>query len=755
MLKMISPLKMIRMKNTASTPKHPHHDGVSRLEFKLEKKATGSHARATTFRTLHNVVQTPVFMPVGTLATVRSQTRETLEETGAQVLLANTYHLFLRPGPEVFKKMGGIHRFMNWSKSVLTDSGGFQIFSLENDRNITEEGATFQSYVDGTKFLLTPELSIETQKAIGSDIMMVLDECVPSTCDRTRAEKAMHLTHRWAKRSLHARGDSQQGIFGIVQGACFEDLRRQSAEVITSMPFDGFAIGGLAVGETKSERENFCELTASLLPENRPRYLMGVGTPIDLLEAVHRGVDMFDCILPTSLAQQGIAFTSLGKLDLKRAPYKFADMPLDPACECPTCRDFSRAYLHHLVKCREVLGWRLIGQHNLSFYHRLMASMRSAILEDRFTEFYRNVKPSLECDDPENPKTQPLRKPKKVDLRRLGDYEVVESLPTNTTANAPDCSRASRSSIHSDSKKIFYKIRHVSSGETMHALEDPLDESKRLYIQQPRFSELVRRTVNKSVQKNSDDNLNTFVIWDVGLGSATNAMAAISEYENLEKNLGTQTAEDVLKPLHIISFERDLDPLKLTLEYHMCFPHIHHKSPHQLLKNKEWTSPSGLIRWTLVHADFQEVLNSSEKLPVPQLIFYDPFSYKTDAPLWSLDAFEKLMKKLQASETDSASPCLLITYSASTAVRSALLSSGFWVAAGLSIPPKYETTVAFTRPAMKWIQQAGLSPLDSKWLAHWHRSDAKIPYDVRARANDEEIQAIQNRITQHPQFLTI
>jgi queuine tRNA-ribosyltransferase len=271
---------------------------MSRLKFILEKEAKDSRARAGRFTTLHGEVLTPIFMPVGTQASVKSQNVDSLKAMGSRVLLANTYHLLLRPGIEVFRKFGGIHKFMNWDLPVLTDSGGFQIFSLPNARNLTEEGAVFRSYVDGRNILLSPELSIETQKAINSDIMMVLDQCVPSTVEYALAKSAMELTYRWAKRSLAARGDSEQALFAIIQGACFKDLRIRSAEALTQLPFDGFAIGGLAVGETKEERNDFCELSASLLPKNLPRYLMGVGTPIDLLEAVHRGVDMFDCILP-------------------------------------------------------------------------------------------------------------------------------------------------------------------------------------------------------------------------------------------------------------------------------------------------------------------------------------------------------------------------------------------------------------------------------------------------------------------------
>ncbi len=329
-------------------------------------------------------------MPVGTQATVKGLRVEELHETGAQVLLANTYHLLLRPGPEVFERLGGIHRLMGWEGSILTDSGGFQIFSLSHARKMSEEGAAFVSHIDGRKILLTPESSIGMQRAIGSDIMMVLDECIPATAEHAVARKAMDLTHRWAKRSLEARGDSPQALFGIVQGALFPELRKESAETLAALDFDGYAIGGLAVGETKAEREDFTELTAALLPRDRPRYLMGVGTPADLLEAVHRGVDMFDCIIPNAHGQQGVAYTSRGRLRLGRALYKFADEPIDPDCDCYTCRRFSKAYMHHLHKAGESLGWNLTSLHNLRYYHRLMATIRGHILQGTFATFYRS-----------------------------------------------------------------------------------------------------------------------------------------------------------------------------------------------------------------------------------------------------------------------------------------------------------------------------------------------------------------------------
>lgn len=368
---------------------------MNRLTFQIEAELPNSQARAARMTTLHGVIETPVFMPVGTQATVKGLTVETLKKTGSRMLLANTYHLMLRPGKEVFQKLGGIHRFMNWDGPVLTDSGGFQIFSLPHSRKITEEGAKFRSYVDGKLHLLSPEESIDIQKSIGSDVMMVLDQCIPSTSPHQVAKKAMELTHRWAARSLAARGDSPQALFGIIQGACFEDLRKESAETLCAMPFDGFAVGGLAVGETKTEREDFTEMTARLLPAGQPRYLMGVGTPIDILEAVHRGIDLFDCILPSALAKRGTVFTSKGKLQMRRTAYKFSEDAVDSDCSCTTCEKYSRAYLHHLTKTDEYLGWKLLSIHNLVFYHRLMAEIREHIFEGDFFSYYREKRAVL------------------------------------------------------------------------------------------------------------------------------------------------------------------------------------------------------------------------------------------------------------------------------------------------------------------------------------------------------------------------
>ncbi len=372
-----------------------------RLPFTLEATATDSRARATRFTTLHGEMQTPIFMPVGTQATVKGLSTDSLKHVGSRMLLANTYHLMLRPGAEVFTKVGGIHPFMNWDGPVLTDSGGFQIFSLPHSRSMTEAGAKFASYVDGKIHLLSPEESIRVQRAIGSDVMMVLDQCIPSTSDHRTARAAMELTHRWAKRSLAAREDSPQALFGIIQGACFEDLRMESVTALTEMPFDGYAIGGLAVGETKNQREDFTEITAALLPPEFPRYLMGVGTPLDILEAVHRGVDLFDCILPSALAKRGTAFTARGKVQMRRSAYKFSEAPLDPECPCETCRTYSRAYLHHLTKTEEVLGWQLLSLHNLTFYHRMMAEMREVIFGGSFRPYLETKRKEWSGSDEE------------------------------------------------------------------------------------------------------------------------------------------------------------------------------------------------------------------------------------------------------------------------------------------------------------------------------------------------------------------
>ncbi|WP_394825489.1 tRNA guanosine(34) transglycosylase Tgt [Pendulispora albinea] len=359
------------------------------LPFTVHTTDPGSRARRGTFMTAHGPVETPVFMAVGTRATVTGLTPADLSEVGAQVVLGNTYHLMLRPGPELFRRVGGIHHFMRWSGPVLTDSGGYQIFSLAEDRTLSERGARFRSYTDQRMHMLSPERSIEMQTAIGSDIMMVLDVCVDSRSDLPTMRDAMERTHRWAVRSLAARTNPAQALFAIVQGGVVRELRKESAGVLTPMPFDGFAIGGLAVGDARAEREDITHFSAELLPPDRPRYLMGVGTPPDLLEAIAAGVDMFDCILPTHLGWQGTAFTSTGRVRVTRGPNAHLDVPLDAECPCSTCTNYSRAYLHHLFKCSEPLGPRLLSLHNLHHYHALVAEARRAIEQGTYASFAR------------------------------------------------------------------------------------------------------------------------------------------------------------------------------------------------------------------------------------------------------------------------------------------------------------------------------------------------------------------------------
>jgi queuine tRNA-ribosyltransferase len=357
------------------------------LQFSVSARDLDSRARRGTLVTGHGRVQTPAFMAVGTRATVTGLDPQELVALGAQVVLANTYHLLLRPGPDLFRRVGGVHAFMGFGGPVLTDSGGYQIFSLSGDRTISERGARFRSYVDQREHLLSPERSIEIQTALGSDIMMALDECIDSTSGEAATHAAMQRTHRWALRSLAARTNPEQALFAIVQGGVVPALRRESAAFLCEHAFDGFALGGLAVGDTRAEREDITHFSAELLPADKPRYLMGVGTPPDLLHAMLAGIDMFDCVLPTHLAWQGTAFTSTGRVRVTRAPCAHSDDTLDATCACTTCRRFSRAYLHHLFKCSEPLGPRLLSVHNLHHYFSLMAEAREAIEAGRYASY--------------------------------------------------------------------------------------------------------------------------------------------------------------------------------------------------------------------------------------------------------------------------------------------------------------------------------------------------------------------------------
>jgi len=348
--------------------------------------ATDGPARLGELHTAHGVVRTPAFMPVGTLGTVKSLCPRDLKDADAQIILGNTYHLYLRPGDELVARRGGLHAFMGWDRPILTDSGGFQVFSLSELRKLTPDGVEFRSHLDGSKHLFTPEKVLSIQRNLGSDIMMVLDECVPYGADHDYTEKSLVLTHDWARRSRedHAPGRNGQLVFGIVQGGFFKDLREKSAEAICSMGFEGHAIGGLSVGESTAEMYELMAHTAPLLPAGKPRYLMGVGKPMDILEGIANGIDMFDCVLPTRNARNGTLYTSQGQVNIKRAEFKEDDSPLDPACACYTCRTFSKAYLRHLYVAGELLSYRLNTIHNVHFFLELARQAREAIAAGGF-----------------------------------------------------------------------------------------------------------------------------------------------------------------------------------------------------------------------------------------------------------------------------------------------------------------------------------------------------------------------------------
>ena len=360
--------------------------------FELLKKDDATKARRGRVTTGHGVIETPAFMPVGTQGSVKGVSPRELRELEAQIILGNTYHLFVRPGLDVIRQVGGLHRFMNWDGPILTDSGGYQIFSLARLRKITEEGVQFQNHLDGSPAFISPEIAMEIQATLGSDIAMVLDECPPWPCEYEYAARSLEMTHRWAERCKDKaesgeRKPERQLIFGIVQGATFEELRRTSAQTLAGMEFDGYAIGGVSVGEPEPEMMSAVEWSEPHLPENKPRYAMGLGTPPQMLELVARGVDMFDCVLPTRLARNGTAFTEAGTLNFKNAEFTSQTGPLEEGCHCEACRGYSRAYLRHLIKAEEILGLRLLSIHNLHFYLNLMKRARSAIENGSFAEF--------------------------------------------------------------------------------------------------------------------------------------------------------------------------------------------------------------------------------------------------------------------------------------------------------------------------------------------------------------------------------
>lgn len=360
------------------------------LKFECLKKDTGSSARLGMIETAHGKIETPVFMPVGTRAAVKTLTNQQLIDIDAQIILGNTYHLMLRPGMSVIEKAGGLHRFMNWERPLLTDSGGYQVFSLSKLNKITEEGVHFRSHIDGSKHFLGPRESMQIQKTLGSDIVMAFDECSPYPCSHQEALQAIERTHRWAKVCREFELDSHQNLFGIVQGSSFKDLRKLSAETLTQLPFEGFAIGGLSVGEPSAIMNEMIEVVEPLLPFDKPRYLMGVGTPRNIIEAVMRGVDMFDCVMPTRNARNGTAFTWSGKIQIKGGRYAEDFTPLDPELDCYTSQ-FSKAYIRHLINVDEMTGLTLVTLQNLAFYLDFMRQLRQSLREGTLGKFYEKI----------------------------------------------------------------------------------------------------------------------------------------------------------------------------------------------------------------------------------------------------------------------------------------------------------------------------------------------------------------------------
>lgn len=357
------------------------------MKIKYELLKNDQNARYGLLKTNYGGFETPMFMPVGTLANVKSLTPEELKAMNSAIILSNTYHLWLRPGEDIVAKAGGLHKFMNYDGPILTDSGGFQVFSLARPKDINEEGVMFKSHLDGSKLFLTPELSIQIQNKLDSDIAMSFDECIPYPATYEYAKESTERTLRWAKRGLAVHNNPNQSLFGIVQGSSYEDLRRYSAEETSKLPFDGFSIGGTSVGEDKKTMYKMIDDAIKYLPTDKPRYLMGVGDPVDLLEGVERGIDMFDCVLPTRIARHGNAFTRCGKINLKNAKYKEDFSPIEDSCDCYTCKNYSKAYIRHLITCNESLGGRLLSIHNIRFLIKMMEEIRVSIKNETYQNY--------------------------------------------------------------------------------------------------------------------------------------------------------------------------------------------------------------------------------------------------------------------------------------------------------------------------------------------------------------------------------
>ncbi|HVO20282.1 MAG TPA: tRNA guanosine(34) transglycosylase Tgt [Anaeromyxobacter sp.] len=665
------------------------------MPFALHPPAPGysGPARRGTLTTPHGAVETPCFMPVGTRASVTGLTPEDLRAVGAPIILGNTYHLLLRPGPEAFRRLGGIHRFMRWDGPVLTDSGGFQIFSLARDRSVGEEGASFRSYVDQRVHLLSPESSMEMQAALGSDVAMVLDVCIDSGAPRAQVRAAMERTHRWALRSLAAPRPPGQALFAVVQGGLDLELRSESAAFLSRHPFDGFAIGGVAVGDTRGERAEVVARSAATLPPERPRYLMGVGTPPDVLEAIGQGVDMFDCVLPTTLAWQGTAFTSRGRVRLTRSDHRLREETLDPACLCPTCRLYSRAYLHHLVKCREPLGPRLLSVHNLAHYQDLLAGARAAIEAGTYPAFARAQLEAIDRHEHDPSRRPPGRR----------------AAPPVPAPAPPGAARFELVLTSSGAPAV----RDAAAGEVMHPVVGAAAEADRLYVAQSRLAERLARPGPP------------LVALDVGLGAASNALAALRAARS------ARAVAPALRRLELVSFERELGAAALSA------------SPAGAaalgLGPLDLAALGGLLErggheeegatWRLVLGDL--LLTLPQEPLEAEVVFWDPYSPRVNPELWTVAAFRAVRERCGPQAT-------LFTYSTSTRVRVALLLAGFFAGAGDPSGPKQETTAAATEPSLL------ARPLDGRWLDRLARSSSPFPADAPADA--------LARIRAHPQF---
>ena len=546
---------------------------------------------------------------------------------------------------------------------------------------------------------LSPERSIAVQRAIGADIMMVLDQCVPSTVEHGVAREAMQLTHRWAARSLAARGDSPQALFGIVQGASYPDLRVASARAVTDMPFEGFAIGGLAVGESAAQREDCTALVTELLPR--------IGRAISWAWA-RRSICSKRCIAASTCSTASCRPRSpnralhspAGRRDLRRAAYRGMDGPIDPDCGCYTCRTFSIAYLYHLHRVRETTGWQLLGVHNLHFYMQLMRRMREHILSGTWLAFYHAQRDVLDARDRYGTESKHMTKAQRRLLRlQLGRYEVVV-------------------------RDELGHIRDRQSGEVMHPVNDPAEEARSLYVDQSRLLGRLEAADPRPL-----------VVWDVGLGAAANAMAAIHAVEAQRRGAGASSGP-AGRSLLLVSFEHDLDALHLALRHPKWFKHLRHAGPRQLLEHGRWSSGNAGIDWLLLRGDF---VHCKYDAPPPDIVFFDPFSFKTDSGLWSLTAFREL-KALYGDRVVE-----LFTYTVSTSVRAAMLAAGFYVAKGIGTGPKAETTIALSPRAAALPHAHQL--LGADWLGKWRRSDSRAPFGASAGES-----SWHEAVSGHPQF---